>query len=241
MRMESENPVAVNADIRILHQSAHHFFCPLCRPKLFPVIHITGNRQTVALCCAACRAAKRHGLTVSCDVNYRKKLWTAERAKEVMSGLMQYTDVCIDGDRIFGFHPHGMDFSQMPVNPSNYRNILRKMCEQFNLKYAISSLRVPKSASDNLWSACIYSMEKDEFYHSREYRFHPIVDRVGGGDSFVGGTICGLLDGKDIRGALEFGAAAAALKHTIPGDMNLVTREEVETLAGGDGTGAVQR
>ena len=190
---------------------------------------------------AACRAAKRHGLTVSCDVNYRKKLWTAERAKEVMSGLMQYTDVCIDGDRIFGFHPHGMDFSQIPVNPSNYRNILRKMCEQFDLKYAISSLRVPKSASDNLWSACIYSMEKDEFYHSREYRFHPIVDRVGGGDSFVGGTICGLLDGKDIRGALEFGAAAAALKHTIPGDMNLVTREEVETLAGGDGTGAVQR
>ena len=112
-----------------------------------------------------------------------------------------------------------------------------------DFKYVISSLHLEflSSASDNGWSACIYSSEDDEFYHSREYRIRPIVDRVGGGDSFAGGTICGFVDGKNFKDALEFGVAASALKHTIPGDFNLVTREEVETLAGGDGSGRVQR
>ncbi len=97
-----------------------------------------------------------------------------------------------------------------------------------------------KSASDNGWSACIYSSEDDEFYHSREYRIRPIVDRVGGGDSFAGGTICGFVDGKNFKTLLN-----SVLRHqllsTNPGDFNLVTREEVETLAGGDGSGRVQR
>ena len=115
------------------------------------------------------------------------------------------------------------------------------MVAKFGFKYAISSLRVSHSASDNGWSACIYNGETGEFYHSREYRITPIVDRVGDGDSFAGGVICGFLDGKDFKSALEFGVAASALKHTIPGDFNLVSRKEVEALAGGDGSGRVQR
>ena len=102
-------------------------------------------------------------------------------------------------------------------------------------------MRVSHSASDNGWSACIYSRDTKEFYHSREYRIHPIVDRVGGGDSFAAGVICGMLDGRDFKTALEFGVAASALKHTIPGDMNIVTRAEAENLMGGDGSGRVQR
>ena len=111
----------------------------------------------------------------------------------------------------------------------------------FNFEYCVSSLRVSHSASDNGWSACIYSRDTKEFYHSKEYSIHPIVDRVGGGDSFAGGVICGMLDGKNFKDALEYGVAASALKHTIPGDFNLVSRKEVETLAGGDASGRVQR
>lgn len=115
------------------------------------------------------------------------------------------------------------------------------MAKEYGFKYVAASMRVPKSASDNLWSACIYCAEDNEIYHSTQYRFHPITDRVGGGDSFVGGLICGLLDGKNYKDALEFGAAATALKHTIPGDVNLATRSEVESIARGNSSGSVQR
>ena len=127
------------------------------------------------------------------------------------------------------------------LNLTGYESIFKQMVAKFGFKYVISSLRVSHSASDNGWSACIYSSADDEFYHSREYRISPIVDRVGGGDSFAGGTICGFLDGKGFKEALEFGVAASALKHTIPGDFNLVTRDEVDALVGGDGSGRVQR
>ena len=115
------------------------------------------------------------------------------------------------------------------------------MVAKFNFKYVVSSLRESYSASDNGWSACIYNGETGEFYHSRKYRVTPIVDRVGGGDSFAAGVICGFVDGKDFKSALEYGVAASALKHTIPGDFNLVTRSEVDALVGGDGSGRVQR
>ena len=163
-----------------------------------------------------------------------------------MSNLMQYVDVCIgneeDADKVLGFKPENTDVTSGELNLAGYeKHFCKQMVAKFGFKYVISSLRVSKSASDNGWSACIYSSEDDEFYHSREYRIRPIVDRVGGGDSFAGGTICGFVDGKNFKDALEFGVAASALKHTIPGDFNLVTREEVETLAGGDGSGRVQR
>ena len=194
---------------------------------------------------AACKAAKAHGVTVSCYLNFRKKLWSSEKAQKVMSNLMQYVDVCIgneeDADKVLGFKPANTDVTSGELNLAGYEDIFRQMVAKFGFKYVISSLRVSHSASDNGWSACIYSAQTDEFYHSREYRISPIVDRVGGGDSFAGGTICGFVDGKNFKEALEFGVAASALKHTIPGDFNLVTRDDVDALAGGDGSGRVQR
>ncbi len=212
--------------------------------------HFTGitpavSDEAAVLTEAACKAAKAKGVTVSCDLNFRKKLWSSEKAQKVMSNLMQYVDVCIgneeDADKVLGFKPENTDVTSGELNLSGYESIFKQMVAKFGFKYVISSLRVSHSASDNGWSACIYSGADDEFYHSREYRICPIVDRVGGGDSFAGGTICGFVDGKNFKDALEFGVAASALKHTIPGDFNLVTREEVEALAGGDGSGRVQR
>ncbi|MCI8979984.1 MAG: sugar kinase, partial [Clostridia bacterium] len=212
--------------------------------------HFTGITPAVSDAAAeltelACKAAKAHGVTVSCDLNFRKKLWSSEKAQKVMSNLMQYVDVCIgneeDADKVLGFKPENTDVTSGELNLKGYESIFKQMVAKFDFKYVISSLRVSKSASDNGWSACIYSKEDDEFYHSKEYRVHPIVDRVGGGDSFAGGTICGFVDGKNFKDALEFGVAASALKHTIPGDFNLVSRADVENLAGGDGSGRVQR
>lgn len=212
--------------------------------------HFTGITPAVSdsaadLTEAALKAAKKHGVTVSCDLNFRKKLWTSEKAQKVMTKLMKYVDVCIgneeDAELVLGFKPGNTDVTSGELELAGYKSIFEQMVKKFKFKYAISSLRVSHSASDNGWSACIYNGETKEFYHSREYRISPIVDRVGGGDSFAGGVICGFLDGKDFKTALEFGVAASALKHTIPGDFNLVSRKEVEALAGGDGSGRVQR
>lgn len=193
----------------------------------------------------ALKAAKKHGVTVSVDLNFRKKLWSSEKAQKVMTNLMKYVDVCIgneeDAELVLGFKPGKTDVTSGELELAGYKSIFEQMVDKFGFKYAISSLRVSHSASDNGWSACIYCAETKEFYHSKTYSIHPIVDRVGGGDSFAGGTICGFLDGKNFKDALEFGVAASALKHTIPGDFNLVTRKEVEALAGGDGSGRVQR
>ena len=192
----------------------------------------------------ALKAAKKKGITVSCDLNFRKKLWSSEKAQKVMTNLMQYVDVCIgneeDAEKVLGFKPGNTDVTSGELELAGYKDIFRQMVEKFNFKYVISSLRESYSASDNGWSACIYDRDTKEFYHSRKYHVR-IVDRVGGGDSFAGGVICGLLDGKDFKAALEFGVAASALKHTIPGDMNLVSRADVDNLVGGDGSGRVQR
>lgn len=212
--------------------------------------HFTGitpavSDSAVELTRAALVASKKHGLTVSCDLNFRKKLWTSEKAKSVMTDLMQYVDVCIgneeDAALVLGFKPEGTDVTSGELNLAGYKSVFEQMVARFNFKYCVSSLRVSHSASDNGWSACIYSRDTKEFYHSKQYSLHPIVDRVGGGDSFAAGTICGLLDGKSAADALEFGVAASALKHTIPGDFNVISRGEVETLAGGDASGRVQR
>lgn len=212
--------------------------------------HFTGITPAISDAAAvvteeACKVAKKKGVKVSCDLNFRKKLWTSEKAQKVMSNLMQYVDVCIgneeDAEKVLGFKPANTDVTAGSLELAGYRNIFEQMVDKFNFEYVISSLRVSHSASDNGWSACIYSRDTKEFYHSREYRITPIVDRVGGGDSFAGGTICGFLDGKNFKDALEFGVAASALKHTIPGDFNFVSRKEVDTLVGGDASGRVQR
>lgn len=191
---------------------------------------------------AALIAAKKHGLTVSCDLNFRKKLWSSEKAQKVMTELMQYVDVCIgneeDAEKVLGFKPGKTDVTSGNLELAGYEDIFRQMKERFGFRYVVSSLRESISASDNNWSAAIY--DGNEFYHSRSYKLH-IVDRVGGGDSFAAGLICGLLDGKSGKDALEFAVAASALKHTIPGDFNCVSRDEVLALVGGDGSGRVQR
>lgn len=190
----------------------------------------------------ACEAAKRHGVTVSVDLNFRKKLWSKERAQEVMRPLMDYVDVCIgneeDAELCLGFKPDA-DVEAGHTDAEGYKGIFKQMAKTFGFKYVISTLRESFSATHNGWKAMIYNGE--EFYMSKRYDIEPIVDRVGGGDSFSGGVIHGLLTKPDQGEALEFAVAASALKHTINGDFNHVSVEEVEALAGGDASGRVQR
>ena len=190
----------------------------------------------------ACEAAKRHGVTVSVDLNFRKKLWTKEKAQSIMKPLMQYVDVCIgneeDAELCLGFKPDA-DVEGGKTDAEGYKGIFKAMAKEFGFKYVISTLRESFSATHNGWKAMIYNGE--EFYESKRYDINPIVDRVGGGDSFSGGIIHGLLTKPNQGAALEFAVAASALKHTINGDFNLVSTEEVEALAGGDASGRVQR
>ena len=187
-------------------------------------------------------SAKKHGVTVSCDLNFRKKLWTSEKAISIMRPLMQYVDVCIgneeDAQLCLGFKPES-DVTGGKTDASGYKEIFKQMKEEFGFKYVVSTLRESFSATHNGWKALIYNGE--EFYESKRYDINPIIDRVGGGDSFAGGLIHGLLKYKDQGKALEFAVAASALKHTIPGDYNCVSEKEVETLMGGDASGRVQR
>lgn len=190
----------------------------------------------------ACEAAKRNGVTVSVDLNFRKKLWTKEKAQSVMRPLMKYVDVCIgneeDAELCLGFKPEA-DVAGGHTDADGYKGIFKAMAREFGFKYVISTLRESLSASHNGWKAMIY--DGQAFYESKHYDIFPIVDRVGGGDSFSGGIIYGLLTKETPAEALEFAVAASALKHTIHGDFNLVTVEEVEALAGGDASGRVQR
>lgn len=209
--------------------------------------HFTGitpaiSDKAAVLTEEALKVAKRKNITVSVDLNFRKKLWSSEKAQKIMSNLMKYVDVCIgneeDAEKVLGFKPGKTDVTSGELEMSGYQDIFKQMVDKFQFKYVVSSLRESYSASDNGWSACIY--DGKEFYHSRKYDIR-IVDRVGGGDSFAGGLICGLLDGKSMKDSLEFAVAASALKHTIPGDFNLVSRSDVDTLVGGDASGRVQR
>lgn len=190
----------------------------------------------------ACQAAKRHHVTVSVDLNFRKKLWTKEQAQAVMRPLMQYVDVCIgneeDAELCLGFKPDA-DVVGGKTDAEGYKSIFAGMADEFGFKYVISTLRESFSASHNGWKAMIYNGK--EFYVSKRYDITPIIDRVGGGDAFSGGIIHGLLTMETQAEALEFAVAASALKHTINGDFNLVSEEEVKALAGGDASGRVQR
>ena len=190
----------------------------------------------------ACKKAKEHGVKVSCDLNYRKKLWSVEKAQSVMTPLMEYVDVCIgneeDAQYCRGFKPDA-DVEAGNTSADGYYSIFKQMKEKFNFEYVVSTLRESYSASHNGWKALIY--DGKEFYESKHYDIEPIVDRVGGGDSFSGGLIHGLLTMDNMKDALEFAVAASALKHTINGDFNLVSKEEVESLAKGNANGRVQR
>ena len=209
--------------------------------------HVSGitpalSDKAAALTEAAMRTAKKHGLTVSVDLNYRRKLWSPEKARKVMTGLMAYVDVCIgneeDADITLGFKPANTDVFRGEINLDGYKEVFKQMKAQFGFKVIATTLRESYSASDNGWSALVY--DGDVFYHSRKYDIH-LVDRGGGGASFAAGLIYGLLTGKTLQETAEFAVAASALKQTILGDFNLVTVDEVMQLAKGDASGRVQR
>ena len=190
----------------------------------------------------ACEAAKRRVVTVSVDLNLRKKLWTSEKAISVMRPLMKYVDVCIgneeDAELCLGFRPDA-DVESGSTDAEGYKGIFEAMMKEFGFKYVVSTLRESFSASHNGWKAMIY--DGKEFYQSKRYDINPIIDRVGGGDSFSAGLIHGLLTMPTQGEALEFAVAASALKHTVNGDFNLVSEDEVKALVGGNASGRVQR
>ncbi|HEX8559766.1 MAG TPA: sugar kinase [Pyrinomonadaceae bacterium] len=190
----------------------------------------------------ACRAAKEAGLTVSCDLNYRKKLWTPGQAQETMKGLMEWVDVAVgneeDAEKVFGVRAEGSDVEGGHVAAAGYEQVARTLAGRFDLKAVAITLRESRSADDNGWSAMM--LHEGRVLQSRRYDVR-IVDRVGGGDSFAAGLIYGLFTGRTGQEALEFAVAASCLKHSIGGDFNLVSAAEVEALVGGDASGRVQR
>ena len=191
----------------------------------------------------AVKAAKAKGITVSCDLNYRKKLWTKAKAKEVMTSLMPYVDVLIaneeDSADVFGIKADDTDISKGALNKEGYKSVAKKLVDAFGFKYVAITLRGSISANDNKWSAMLYN-GKDYFF-SKEYMIH-IVDRVGGGDSFGGGLIYGMTHfAEDEQKVIEFAVGASCLKHSVEGDYNMVSVDEVLKLIEGDGSGRVQR
>ncbi len=209
--------------------------------------HFTGitpalGGNLVEICKQACIAAKARGIPISCDLNYRGKLWTRQQAQLAMTELCQYVDVCIsneeDAKDVFGIEAENTDIYGGKLNHEGYKSVARQLMERFGFEKVAITLRTSISANDNDWAGMLYDGENCCF--SRSYHLH-IVDRVGGGDSFGAGLIYALLSGKDTQQAIDFAVAASALKHTVEGDYNRVSVSEVEKLCGGDGSGRVQR
>lgn len=209
--------------------------------------HFTGitpalGANVAELCKEACKAAKAHGVKVSCDLNYRGKLWTRAQARETMTELCKYVDVCIgneeDAKDVFGIEAENTDIHGGKLNYDGYKSVAKQLKDTFGFEKVAITLRTSITANDNDWAAMLY--DGNDYYFSKKYNIH-IVDRVGGGDSFGAGLIYGLLSGKDCQAALEFAVAASCLKHSIEGDYNMVSVDEAEKLAGGDGSGRVQR
>lgn len=209
--------------------------------------HFTGitpalGENLVEICLDACKAAKAKGITISCDLNYRGKLWTRQQAREAMTKLCEHVDVCIsneeDAKDVFGIEAENTDIYGGKLDKDGYKSVAKQLMDRFGFEKVAITLRTSISASDNNWAGMLY--DGKDYCFSKEYKLH-IVDRVGGGDSFGGGLIYALRNGKDTQQAIEFAVAASALKHSIEGDFNRVGVGEVEKLAGGDGSGRVQR
>lgn len=209
--------------------------------------HFTGITPALGdnvadICLDACKAAKEKGITISCDLNYRNKLWSKEKAGQVMGELCQYIDVCIsneeDASDVFGIKAAGTDVTAGQVNHEGYRDVAKQLADRFGFSKVAITLRTSISANDNKWAAMLY--DGNECYFSKQYTMH-IVDRVGGGDSFGGGLIYACLQNMKPQEIIEFAVAASCLKHSIEGDFNQVSVDEVKKLAGGDASGRVQR
>ena len=209
--------------------------------------HFTGitvalSKNLQEICKQACIKAKEHGVKVSCDLNYRKTLWTTEEAQKVMKPLMQYVDVLIgneeDSEKTLGIKPDDTDVIAGKLSVDGYKALAKKLTDKYGFEMVGFTLRESISASVNNWSALLYC--NDKAYVSKKYTMH-IVDRVGGGDSFASGLIYGCLNGFDPQKIVEFAAGASCLKHSIDYDFNLTTPEEVLNLISGDGSGRVIR
>ncbi len=209
--------------------------------------HFTGitpalNDEVAAICLEACKKAKEKNITISCDLNYRNKLWSKEKAGQVMAELCQYVDVCIaneeDAGDVFGIKSAGTDVTSGQVNHDGYKDVAKQLADRFGFAKVAITLRSSISANDNRWAAMLY--DGSDYYFSKEYLMH-IVDRVGGGDSFGAGLIYSCLQEYGMQETIEFAVAASCLKHSIEGDFNQMSVEEVQKLAGGDGSGRVQR
>ncbi len=209
--------------------------------------HFTGitpalGGNIASVCLTAAREAHKRGITVSCDLNYRKKLWSKEEACRTMSEICRYVDVCIaneeDADDVFGIHAASTDVQKGILDREGYVSVADQLGKRFGFKVVAITLRESISASDNVWSAMLYADEKA--YFSRKYPIR-IVDRVGGGDSFGAGLIYAMLCGWNEQKIIEFAVAASCLKQTVEGDYNMVSADEVLSLAEGNASGRVQR
>ncbi len=194
---------------------------------------------------AACKVAKLKGVKISCDLNFRKKLWSTTEAQNVMIPLMEYVDVCIaneeDAQNCLGLIPSGTSVENAELNEDSYFKLAQELKDKFKFEAVAITLRESYSASRNGWSA-MFLDDKDckDGVRSKIYDIQ-IIDRVGGGDSFASGLIYGLLSKSNTKEALEFGVAASCLKHSIPGDYNIISADEAEALAKGSGSGRVER
>ena len=209
--------------------------------------HFTGITPAVSDSAAvltedALKAAKKHGVTVSVDLNFRKKLWSKEKAGKVMGELCRYVDYCIaneeDAKDVFGIEAENTDIDSGKLDKNGYISVAKQLHDRFGCKYVAITLRSSISANDNDWAGMLYT--SDKAYFSKEYHVH-IVDRVGGGDSFGGGLIYALINDYEPQKAIDFAVAASCLKHSIEHDFNLCSVAEVESLAGGNASGRVQR
>lgn len=205
------------------------------------------SQQAADMCLEAIKAANEMGITVSCDLNYRKNLWNyGKGASDVMQPLVEGCDVILgneeDAEKVFGIKPEGFEVEHTggEVDAREFESVCKQMMKRFpRAKKVIVTLRGSINANHNTWGGCLYS---DRLYQSSRYDITHIVDRVGGGDSFMGGLIYGLITyDNDDQKALDFAVAASCLKHTVYGDFNLVTVDEVENLMNGDSSGRVVR
>ena len=211
--------------------------------------HFTGitpalGENVVEICREACKAAKAHGVKISCDLNYRGKLWTREQARAAMTDLCQYVDVCIsneeDAKDVFGIEAENTDINSGKLDHEGYISVARQIAQRFGCKKVAITLRGSISATDNDWAGMLYDAASDKAVFSTTYHVH-IIDRVGGGDSFGGGLIYALLSGKNDQQVIDFAVAASCLKHSVEHDFNQMSVAEVEALAAGNASGRVQR
>lgn len=202
------------------------------------------SKNMAEICMDACRVAKRKGITVSCDLNYRQKLWSCEAARATMVPLIPYVDVCIgneeDAVKVLGISLSNSSVESGKLDQREYHLIAKNICQSYGCKYVAFTLRESHNASVNGWSGMLYSSAKDSSYHSLKYDIQ-VIDRVGSGDSFAAGLIYSLLTGKEEQDAVDFAAAASCLKHTIEGDYNRVLISDIENLIKNGGNGRVSR